>query len=254
MTAKPHAVLVIGGHDSSGRAGVDADREALAALEIEPHVVVTAWTEQGAAGVTHLGPVDPARWLDEARRALPDDLRAVKFGLLPGADHAEAAARLLAELNPNVAVVVDPVLGASSGERFLSREDVPRFRRELETHRVIWTPNVPELAELVGADLAELSTDPKRRPQAARALLESGGRAVVVKGGHGLEDPVRDLVVESDGESSWIERPRLAGPGIRGSGCRFASYLAGRLARGDSLLAAAGAAGEWVAEKIRAQP
>ena len=76
----------------------------------------------------------------------------------------------------------------------------------------------------------------------------------MLKGGHGGEAPLRDLVLARDAEPLWIERPRRPGPGIRGSGCRFASFLAAGLGSGATLGEAARGAGEWVADRIGTAP
>ena len=76
--------------------------------------------------------------------------------------------------------------------------------------------------------------------------------AVAATGGHGPDnEPSRDLVLRPGEEPVWIERAREPGPGIRGSGCRFATSLACGLARGEDLVEAATAAGDYVARRIR---
>src|SRR5262249_35830318 len=77
------------------------------------------------------------------------------------------------------------------------------------------------------------------RADAARILLGLGASAVVLKGGHGEEDPARDLVADADGSETWLEHARTVGGKIRGSGCRFATRLAARLAQGRSLVESA---------------
>lgn len=248
-------LLVIAGHDSSGGAGVDADRHAAEAAGAEVRCVVTAWTKQGSSGVTELGAVEPAAWREEALslgRWAPD---AVKLGLLPGAGAVEAARETLAGLRERLGaalpVVLDPVIAASSGRRFLGREEVRSLRAELLAAAVL-TPNLPEAEELCGLEPGALSQDLTARIAAAIELVEAGARAVLLKGGHGGEDPVRDLLVEGGGGAPrWLTHPRIPGAGIRGSGCRFASAVAAHLAAGLALPEAARRAGTWVAALVR---
>lgn len=116
----------------------------------------------------------------------------------------------------------------------------------------ILTPNLDELAELAWLDRSELDSSEGTRIRAAQALIFGGASAVVAKGGHGPAGaPVRDLVLEPGQDPVWIERPREAGKGIRGSGCRFAATLACGLAKGQSLAQAAQVAGDFVALRIR---
>lgn len=247
------------GYDPTGRAGVDADTEAVQAAGARAVTVVTTDTEQGGARVFEIAPRAEPAWEALASDALRRGVRAVKFGLLARAEAVWAASRIVRAFgaastgagSPGGWVVVDPVLAATGGERFLDEAGVAALRGELIPAGVILTPNLPELAELAGVRLAGLATDEEARVSAAGRLLELGARAVCVKGGHGGEDPIVDLVCRP-GVVHRAARPRLAGPGIRGSGCRFASFLAARGASGDSLEQASARAGEWVARRIEA--
>ncbi len=248
-------VLVIAGSDSSGGAGIDADRDALAEFPVELHSVVTAWTRQDDGGVRELGAVDPAAWLEEACAVIREKKpAALKLGLLPGAEAVSAATRLVAELRADpldtTPVILDPVIGSSSGHRFLDAVALERLR-ELLALGPILTPNLPEAAELTSRDLAALRARSFEREAAARELLEAGAQAVLLKGGHAEESPARDLICTRGGTPRWLEHERLAGRSIRGSGCRFASALAGGLACGETLESAARRAGELVLERLR---
>ncbi|HJO25692.1 MAG: hypothetical protein CMK00_05895 [Planctomycetes bacterium] len=241
-------VLLVGGEDSSGRAGLAADRETVALLGQqgdEPHAapleavsVATAHTLQQGAELIELGARDPAVWAAEVRRlvANPMDRPVVaKFGLLPGRGHLEVAADLMGELVPACPVVLDPVAGTSGDSPFLAASDLTLLVERVLPAGPILTPNIPEAARLTGADPEVLASDPSSRPAAAERLLAAGAAAVIIKGGHGSEDPVLDLLMRPGAEPHWIRHRRSPGPGIRGSGCRHASALAVGLARGRSL-------------------
>lgn len=246
-------LLIVAGHDSSGRAGVDADREAALALGARPDVVITARTIQDEGGLRELGARAPAEWLAEARAALARGPRGLKLGLLPGRAQLEAAATLVAELRALCGgrpVVFDPVVAASSGARFLDEDALSALRGGVLPEGLVWTPNVPEAALLSGSDAAELARDPSARESAARRILALGAHAVLVTGGHAEGDPVRDLLCERERPTRWIERPRVCGPGLGGGGCRFASALAAGLAAGRDLEPAARAAGDLVARML----
>jgi len=250
-------VLVCAGHDSSGRAGIDADMQALAASGVGALPVITADTLQEGAAVLSIRPRAEARWVGEVR-ACHARARVWKSGMLGGAAAVEAFAALVDELADGRPVVCDPVLAASGGERFLDAAGVAALRERLLPLGVFVTPNVPEAAELSGLDPAELSGRPEARLEAAEWLLEAGAGAVLLKGGHGGEDPVRDLVERRSEAPVWLEHPRVAGGGLRGSGCRFASCVAGGLARGLSLPDAAHRAVEkvaaWIGERVCLDP
>ena len=247
-------LLVIAGHDPTGGAGVDADREAARHFGLPASLVVTAYTEQGDGVVRSIGPRQASIWLREARAACRPRPLAIKTGLLPGAEHVGAVARLieeLAETDQVPPVVVDPCLAASGGEVFLDGPGREALLERLLPLGCYLTPNLPEAAELTGRRPDELQDSLEARIEAARELLEKGARAVILKGGHGSEDPLRELVLDADG-ARWLERPRVPGPGIHGSGCRFASAFAARIAQGAGVDEAASDAGEWLSERIAA--
>ncbi len=251
----PPRVLVIAGHDPSG-AGLDADRDALSGQRVEFVGVETARTDQDDRGVRSIGARDPAVWGAEAEERARAGVAALKFGLLPGRAHVERAARLVARLRraagAGIPIVLDPVIAASSGARFLDADGVEALRGELLGLDLVVTPNLPEAAELARVPVASLDHDLAARLELARLLLGLGARAVVLKGGHGGEDPVRDLVLAAGAGPVWLSHPRTSGGKLRGSGCRFASRMAGSLARGRPLAEAAQEAGEYVAARIAA--
>lgn len=247
---KPPRVLVVAGSDSSGGAGVDADRDALEHLGVAADYVVTAWTQQDEDGVRELGAVPPAQWLEEALGHLVQGPGALKLGLLPGPEAIATVRALVPALPPGTPTVFDPVLESSSGTRFHRRTAVAGIRESLLPLGLIWTPNLPELAELSQVDLEELVANEGARVSAGIELLDRGAKGVIIKGGHGESDTIQDLLLEPGQWAQIFRRPRVPGPGIRGSGCRFASAVAGHLALGTSLPEAVRRAGAFVARRI----
>ncbi|MDP6837646.1 MAG: bifunctional hydroxymethylpyrimidine kinase/phosphomethylpyrimidine kinase [Planctomycetota bacterium] len=246
----PLRLLLIGGEDSSGRAGLGADRETVALLsrDLPPGMtlsaltVPTAHTVQSGMELHELGARKAEEWGAEVRHILADPQKspaAAKFGLLPGRAHLEMAAEIIRELAPRCPVVLDPVAGTSGGSPFLSRSDLSFLLEHVLPAGPILTPNIPEAALLTASDPRQLASDPAPRLDAAASLLRAGAAAVLLKGGHGIEDQIQDLLAQPGSEPSWIRHPRIPGPGLRGSGCRHASALAVGLAQGQSLIQAA---------------
>src|SRR5438132_13041738 len=109
----PVSVLVIGGLDPSGRAGVLADAEAIRAAGARPLCVVTAITVQTTRAARRWEAVRSELVVECVRALLEEeDVRAIKIGMVG----TGALARELARVLPaDVPRVVDPVLHASSG-------------------------------------------------------------------------------------------------------------------------------------------
>src|SRR5258706_257888 len=72
------------------------------------------------------------------------------------------------------------------------------------------------------------------RRRAAASILRQGARAVLIKGGHGTEDPLVDLLVTEDASREFTS-PRLASRHTHGTGCTLASAIAAGLAQGMAL-------------------
>jgi hydroxymethylpyrimidine/phosphomethylpyrimidine kinase len=227
-------VLLVAGLDPSGGAGLLADLEALAAVGASGWAVAAALTAQGPGGARGVRATAPAFLLAQIDALLggAERPRAVKAGMLGTAALVGAlAGRLAGPPLARVPLVVDPVLAASSGLPLLRLEGLgagETYAPLLARARVA-TPNLPELAALSGLDV---STE-AGAVRAARALPS---RAVLVKGGH-REGPAVDLLVEGRRvvRLAGRRRPWTA----HGTGCRFASALAGLLARGAGLEVAA---------------
>jgi len=242
-------VLVVAGLDPSGGAGLMADQEALLMVGARGWLVAAALTAQGPAGVKGWSPVPEELLLAQVDALLEggeERPRAIKTGMLGTAGLVAAlAGRLGAPDLAGVPLVLDPVLLASSGTVLLDGGDLPPSRalEPLLVRARLVTPNLPELAALTGLDV---STD----EAVVKAARQLPGEAVLVKGGHREGEPV-DLLVEGRTVTRLVGR-RRAGT-ARGTGCRLASGLAGLLAQGASLEAAARGAKQLVESYLDAQ-
>ena len=244
--------MVVAGADSSARAGIAADQEAIEAQGLDMRGVVSVWTRQDAGGVQSFSPLEATTWEAEALGLLDQDPAALKLGLLPGVEHLEAAARLsVLALERGIHVILDPVLRSSSGFEFLNGEGVRALRARLLVQRLVVTPNLLEAPALCAekSGLEGLGELHRRRALGDR-ILAQGAQAVLLKGGHGAEDPVQDLILERDQEIHWHAHPRLQGRSLGGSGCRYASSVAAALGAGLSLREAASLAGDYVLRRM----
>lgn len=243
--------LTIAGSDSGGGAGVQADLKAFEANGVFGMSVVTALTAQNTRAVTAVHAVPPeiiAAQMDAVAADLP--VGVVKTGMLGTTEAVDAVADGIAR-HALAPVVVDPVMVSKGGHALLAPEAVDAMRRRMLPLADVLTPNAHEAAALVGFNVATLA-DARR---AADRLLAQGPRAVLVKGGHldGEADAV-DLLVTSNGEAWTFRMPRLATPHTHGTGCTYASAIAARLARGETLVEAVTRARGYLQAAIAAAP
>jgi hydroxymethylpyrimidine/phosphomethylpyrimidine kinase len=241
-------VLVIAGSDSGGGAGVQADIKTVTALGGYAASAVTAITAQNTLGVQAIYPIPPDFIAQQIRVVLADiGADAIKTGMLGEAAAAEAVLDALAEF-PAIPRVVDPVMIAKGGAALLSPEALAPLRRLIATADLV-TPNAPEAAALTGR--AVESTDDLRA--AGEALLSTGVRAVLIKGGHVPGESVIDLLLTPHGETMF-EGPRIDTRHTHGTGCTLASACAVGLAQGLKLEEAVARAWAYTAEAIRQAP
>jgi hydroxymethylpyrimidine/phosphomethylpyrimidine kinase len=221
-------VLVLGGIDPCGGAGVTADARTIAALGAEALPIVLALTVQNRHGCTRVEAVAPDLWLAAMAAALADGrCDAIKVGLLADAAQAVLLAERLRPLAGRVPLVVDPVLSASAGGYDAGDALVSAYADLLPLAPVL-TPNLPELARLGG--------EPPDR--AVARLRAAGCLAVLIKGGHGEGTQLVDEL-HAEGAVQRFVHPRLDVGPVHGTGCALASVLAAELARGAALTSAA---------------
>ena len=238
----PPCVLTIAGSDSGGGAGIQADSRTIDALGGFPLTAITAITAQNTRGVTAWKPVLPELIAAQIDAVLSDfKVRAIKTGLLPGAAAVRAIAARLKK-HRGIPLVIDPVLGSTSGTQFLNLTGQRALLRELVPQAILLTPNWDEAATLLGLRVQSFSD----AENAAKALVAVGCRAVLVKGGHAPDAVCRDVLVMQDGRVRWFEGKRIQTRNTHGTGCVLASAIATELAKGVSVEKAVGNAREFL--------
>ncbi|TIO75212.1 MAG: hydroxymethylpyrimidine/phosphomethylpyrimidine kinase [Mesorhizobium sp.] len=225
LNRDPH-VLVVGGSDSSGGAGIARDIETISSIGLRSCVAVTAVTVQTHQSVTAIHHMQPGLVADQMRAALrANKVSAIKIGMLSTGRVIAAVAAVLHE-NPRIPAVLDPVLASSSGRQLLEAGAIGVMKRDLMPLCRLVTPNLVELAVLTGSDLTSDDNDALRQ---GRRLLADGPRALLIKGGHAEGPRSTDILLSPDREPIRFDMPRLAGS-MRGTGCMLASAIAAHLA------------------------
>lgn len=239
-------VLVIGGSDSSGGAGVARDVATLAALGVPAAVAITAVTAQTDGLVSAIHHVPPALIVEQITTALhARPIAAIKIGMLGCLASLHAVAAALTDVRAEI--VLDPVLVSSSGRALLEEAALAELRSRLLPRAALLTPNIPEAAALLQAALAE---DEPALLAHAQALLALGPQAVLLKNGHGSGAQAVDLLMTRAGVVEHLAAPRLA-TSLRGTGCMLASAIAAGLARRQPLLEACTRAKHYVTAQLQ---
>ncbi|MBK8074537.1 MAG: bifunctional hydroxymethylpyrimidine kinase/phosphomethylpyrimidine kinase [Kineosporiaceae bacterium] len=254
--SRPPVALTIAGSDPSGGAGIQADLKTFSALGAYGTAVITALTAQNTRGVTGVHVV-PADFVAEQLQTLTADVRidAVKIGMLATAEIADAVGDFLRAFAGDV-VVLDPVMVATSGDRLLAPDAAAAVARLVPLASII-TPNLHEAADLLGVPVA---TDLAAVRSQAEALLASGAKRVLLKGGHlanagdGTARAV-DVLAESVGagvELTELTAPRIATRNTHGTGCTLSSAIAALRPQRGSWPDAVREAKQWLTAALAA--
>lgn len=221
--------LSIAGSDTCGGAGIQADLKTMTMNGVYAMSAITALTAQNTTGVRSIMEVSP-EFLKEEIDAVFEDIRpdAVKIGMVSSSKLIEViAAQLIFHKAENI--VVDPVMVATSGATLMEDDAVATLKSMLIPLAKVITPNIPEAEILSGISISTK----EEMLLAAKIICESCGCAVLVKGGHSIND-ANDLLY-TDGKERWFLGKRIDNPNTHGTGCTLSSAIAANLAKGFSL-------------------
>ena len=240
MTTRPN-VLVIGGYDQSGGAGVLADVKTMEAHGVYAYAVITGLTYQNERTIRRV------QWLPE------EDIREqielcwqstpfewAKIGVGWSLPMIEKIILYLRELDAGIRIVLDPVIRSSSGHDFWQGAGMEDFESVARLCYLV-TPNWDEIGWLYpGQDVMEC----------CRKLTAAAPCAIYLKGGHHPSAPGRDYLWR-EGSVRVLEPIPGSGPFYpkHGSGCVMASSLTADLALGYGLMEAA-VRSKWYIEKF----
>ena len=239
--------LTIAGSDSCGGAGIQADIKTMTVNGVYAMSAVTALTAQNTLGVTGILESTP-EFLKAQLDAVFTDIfpDAVKIGMVSSAELIGVIAECLARYGARH-VVVDPVMVATSGSRLLRTDALTALQGKLLPLAEVVTPNVPE-AELLSEMEIRSSEDMAR---AAEIIGQRCGTAVLVKGGHALND-ANDYLWQPGG-GRWFAGERIDNPNTHGTGCTLSSAIAANLAKGFDLAEAVARAKKYISGALAAR-
>lgn len=238
--------LTIAGSDSSGGAGIQADLKTMIMNGVYGMSAVTALTAQNTTGVRSIMESTP-EFLKEQIDMVFEDIRpdAVKIGMVSSASLVEAIAERLSFYHAEH-VVVDPVMVATSGSALMKNDAVSALEKKLFPLSEVITPNIPE-----GEVLSEMKIETAEDMEAAaEKISRSYGCAVLLKGGHHIND-ANDLLCRGD-RKIWFKGERINNPNTHGTGCTLSSAIASNLAKGYDLESSVRRAKEYLSDALSA--
>lgn len=238
--------LTIAGSDSSGGAGIQADIKTMITNGVYAMSAITALTAQNTTGVTGIMEVTP-EFLGKQIDCVFTDIRpdAIKIGMVSGTSLITVIAEKLKYYQAQK-IVLDPVMVATSGSKLISDEAIETLKEQLIPIADIITPNIPEAEVLSGIEIRSEEDMVK----AAGLIYDRYGCAILLKGGHNLND-ANDLLYRKE-NFQWFYGKRIDNPNTHGTGCTLSSAIASNLAKGFGLEDSVRRAKEYISGALSA--
>ena len=240
-------VLIIAGSDSGGGAGIQADIKSTTYFKGYAMTAVTAITAQNTVGVQSIYPL-PKQIVIEQIKSVTNDLSPdiVKIGML-------ADEEIIDHISTNISdykIVLDPVMVATSGDVLVSDEIINSIKGKLINKSFLITPNIFE-AEI----LSEMKiNDVENQIEAGIKLLKLGCKNVLIKGGHGNSENIKDVLITSNGDEHIYESKKIISKNTHGTGCSLASAIATNLGLGIDIKESIKISIEYVQNGIKNAP
>lgn len=224
-----NTALTIAGSDSCGGAGIQADIKTMTCNGVYAMSAVTALTAQNTTGVSGIMEVTPEFLKEQIKMVVTDIFPdAVKTGMVASSQLIQVIVEAIKTYQLKN-IVVDPVMVATSGAKLISDEAINTLCNELLPVATLITPNIPE-AEVLFEQKIQSEADMET---AAKAINAKYGCAVLLKGGHSLND-ANDYLYDGK-EGTWFYGKKIDNPNTHGTGCTLSSAIASNLAKGKSL-------------------
>lgn len=240
------SVLTIAGSDSIGGAGIQADIKSITCNGCYAMTAITAMTAQNTLGVKSIQESSP-EFLEDQIDAIFADIvpDAVKIGMVSNRKLIEIISRKLKEYGAKN-IVLDPVMVATSGAKLISEDAIETLKENLIPLATLITPNIPESEILSGM---KIETE-EQMVYAAKQISEKFKTAVLVKGGHSINDA--NDVLYADGKFLWFPQERIENSNTHGTGCTLSSAIASHLAKGEPIECAINSAKKYLTECLKA--
>lgn len=250
--------MTIAGSDSCGGAGIQADIKTITCNKVYAMSAITALTAQNTTGIFGIMEVEP-EFLQKQIDAVVTDIfpDSVKVGMVSSAALIKTVAFSVKKYGLKN-VVVDPVMVATSGAKLMGDDALEALKTELLPLATLVTPNIPEAEILSGIKILS----EKDMESAARKIFEQYGSAVLLKGGHSVNDANDFLFLGESGkiddanlknvDGIWFFGKRINNPNTHGTGCTLSSAIAANLAKGEPIVSAVKNAKTYISGALNA--
>ncbi|MGA1871141.1 MAG: bifunctional hydroxymethylpyrimidine kinase/phosphomethylpyrimidine kinase [bacterium] len=237
--------LTIGGSDSSGGAGIQADIKTFTVFKVFGTSALTCVTAQNSLGIQALYEISSAIVKSQIHSVLDDmSVSAIKIGMVYSSDIIKTIALTLDNYTIKN-IVLDPIIWTKKGTHALDKNGLDMLKDHLCKRALLITPNLDEAGALTGRSITNL----EEMKWAARQIYHMGPSYVLIKGGH-LPDKPYDVLF--DGKKEFIStREKIGARAVHGTGCTLSAAITASLALGMDIYDAVMAAQKYIAAVIQ---
>ncbi len=222
---KTNKIIVIGGSDPSGGAGIRADLHTLEQMGLMASSVITAVTAQNEKKFFSYETVSANIFSDQLHAINTQSKNPfVKIGMIGHHTLIPPLITWIKKVKPYF-VILDPVLRSSTGTCLLDHKGI-QLLPQLFPFIDLLTPNIPEAEMLTGIKIRNV----KDMQEAGGKFLRKAVKQVLMKGGHLRGNPC-DILMNTEMDY-FFESKRIQARNIHGTGCTLASAILGYLSLG----------------------
>tara|TARA_B100001029_G_scaffold140806_1_gene120200 strand:- start:1041 stop:1877 length:837 start_codon:yes stop_codon:yes gene_type:complete len=222
MTKNTPIVLIIGGHDPTGGAGVLADAQTLVMNGCYPISLITCLTAQNTINFESIKVTD-TKFFNKIAKVLLKDIpliNAIKIGALGNEEIVQVVKEIIINCK-NTPVVLDPVIETSSGGSLINNEGLSEMKYKLLSNVDLITPNIKEAKTLTGKH---------NQQEIIQELNKVKSNFVLIKDNEKRNKIENSLFKKNEFIKKW-EISKVKGK-FQGTGCSMSSSIASNLAKG----------------------
>ena len=143
---KKKIILIIGGHDPTGGAGITADIETANHFNCHPLSILTCTTIQDTSGVTKISNM-PKDYIYKCFDKLINEFKVnvIKIGLIPSLTASKEILKILSNKKiKNIPIIIDPIIKSGSGTELITKNNLNYVIKNIYPKSNLLTPNIYE--------------------------------------------------------------------------------------------------------------
>ena len=214
-------VLVIGGLDPTGGAGVLADSQTILMNGCHPITLVTCLTAQNTNSFDGMKATNTDFFKKMTKTLLKDisSINAIKIGALANEEIIKLVKEIIINYK-NIPVVLDPIIETSSGGSLISKEGIKELKLSLLPYAKIVTPNIEEAKFLTNKDSLSEITEQFHKLKSNYIFIKDNEE----------ENQIRNYLYKNKQLIKEWQVAKIKGR-FQGTGCSISSCIASNLAK-----------------------